>query len=186
MSARRGSDVPSLGVVVTGGIGVLVVIAFVAGMVLGRGGPVDADERIGVLRRDDGAVEVLAGRCPDERTKRVEVRSSGDGVVLWRIDAERGTIDREFIVGDAAPPLWTTSVALASPLPADALLEAEVVIDDEVAVRPFTVDTLESGDAVLVSCDSGGLGVLPLVFVLGALGVVFAYAVMVLRFVRGR
>jgi hypothetical protein len=60
------------------------------------------------------------------------------------------------------------------------------VIDDVVAVRAFTVEALELSDSVLVSCDSGGLGLLPFVFVVGALGVVFAYAVMVLRFVKGR
>jgi hypothetical protein len=182
VNAHNG-DAPSLGVVVTGGIGVLVVIAFVAAVVLGRAGTVDPDDRIGVLRREDGAVEVLAGRCPDERTKRVEVRTASDDVVLWRIDAERGTIDREFIVGAPPPPLFTESIPLAGELPAG-MLEAEVVIDDVVAMRTFTVDDLDVTDSVLVACDSGGLGLLPFVFVVGALGVVFAYAAMVLRFLR--
>jgi hypothetical protein len=182
MSAKRAGDVPTLGVLVTGGIGVLVVIAFVAGVLLGRDSEVDPADRVGVVRRETD-VEVIAGRCPDERVRSVEVRVSG-GPVLWRIESERGTIDREFIVGAAPPPLFDTTV---EPQPLiDGALVAEVVIDDVVAAREFEVDELDESDRVLVSCDDGDLGVVPLLFVVGALGVVGAYGVMVRRFLRHR
>jgi hypothetical protein len=175
-------DVPSLGIIVTGGIGVLVVIAFVAGVLLGRTGEAEPGDRVGIGRTDDGTLVVFAARCEDERVRAVEVRTPG-GPPAWRIESDKGTIDRRFVVGAEPPAFFATRVALDGPLP-DGVLEAEVTIDDVVDARPFDPAALEDGESFGVSCDDGDLGLVPIVFVLGAMGVIGAYLAMVARFVR--
>jgi hypothetical protein len=174
-------EVPSLGIIVTGGVGVLVVIAFVAGIVLGRTGEPEPGDRVGIGRDDQGLV-VFAARCEDERVSAVEVRTPG-GPPLWRIESEKGTIDRRFLVGGEPPAFFATAVALDEPLPAGAL-EAEVTVDDVVDARRFDPAALEEGESFGVSCDDSGLGLLPVVFVIGALAVIAAYVAMVSRYVR--
>lgn len=181
MSAPR-ADTPSLGVVVTGGIGVLVVVAFVAAVVLGRETSAQPGDRVGVVRRD-GRVEVLAARCEDERVRAVEVREQ-DGDVLWRIESEKGTIDRRFVVGGEPPPLFVTVDRLEETDLLDRTLVAEVTVDDVVDGRPFDPADLEESDGFGLSCDDDDLGLVPLVFVMGAAGVVAAYGAMVARYVR--
>jgi hypothetical protein len=174
-------DVPSLGIIVTGGIGVLVVIAFVAGIVLGRTGEAEPGDRVGIGRVDEGLV-VFAARCEDERVRAVEVRAPG-GPALWRIESDKGTIDRRFLVGGTPPAFFATVVPLDGSLPSG-VLEAEVTVDDVVDARQFDPAALEEGERFGVSCDDSGLGLLPVVFVLGALAVVAAYGAMVARYVR--
>lgn len=181
MSAPRG-DTPTLGVIVTGGIGVLIAIAFVAGIVLGRETRTEPGDRVGVTRVD-GEVVILAARCEDERVRAVEVRTLG-GAPLWRIESEKGTIDRRFVVGGEPPPFFLTVVRLEG-LPATGELEAEVTVDEIVDARRFDPGALEGADEHGVSCDDHDLGLVPLVFVVGALAVVAAYGAMVSRYVRG-
>ena len=101
MSARR-ADAPTLGVLATGGIGVLVVLAFVGAVVFGRNTDVGPGERIAVVRSDAPAgFTILAGRCTDERVNVVEVRAQV-GSPLWRIESDKGVIDRSFDVGAEA------------------------------------------------------------------------------------
>lgn len=102
MSARR-ADAPSLGVVLVGGIGVLVVVGFVAALALGGGGRSTPGERVALVRADGPAgVAVLAGRCRDQRVSSVEVR--GPSGVRWRLVSDKGSIERRYVVG-APPPL---------------------------------------------------------------------------------
>ena len=174
-------DAPSLGIIVTGGIGVLVVIAFVAGIVLGRTSGPEPGDRVGI-GRTEGSLVVFAVRCEDERVHAVEVRSPG-GPPLWRIESDRGTIDRHFVVGAEPPAFFATVVPLSAALPAGEL-EAEVTVDDVVDARTFDPAALDDGDRFGISCDDGDLGLVPFVFVLGAIGVVLAYGAMVSRYVR--
>jgi hypothetical protein len=180
MSERR-ADAPTLGVIVTGGVGVLVVIAFVAGIALGRTGEPEPGDRVGIGQVDEGLV-VFAARCEDERVRAVEVRAPG-GSPLWRIESDKGTIDRRFLVGGEPPPFFATVVELDGALPIG-MLEAEVTVDDVVDARRFDPAALEEGESFGVSCDDSGLGLLPVVFVLGALAVIAAYGTMVSRYVR--
>jgi hypothetical protein len=176
-------EVPSLAIVVTGGVGVLVVIAFVAGVVLGRTGEAEPGDRVGIGRVEEGLV-VFAARCEDERVRAVEVRTPG-GAPLWRIESDKGTIDRDFLVGGEPPAFFVTAVRLEGPLPSGAL-EAEVTVDDVVDARRFDPAALEEGEGFGVSCDDDGdgLGLVSLLFVAGAAGVIAAYGAMVLRYVR--
>ena len=176
-------DVPSLGVVVTGGIGVLVVIAFVAGVVLGRDASPQPGERVAVVRDDAGAIEVLAARCEDERVRAVAVQDT-DGRDLWRVESAKGTIDRRFVVGGEPPAFFETTVALDEPLPASGLLVAEVAVDDVVDARPFDPADVDDGDGFGLSCRDGGIGLVSVLFVAGAAGVVAAYGAVVARYVR--
>lgn len=175
-------EVPSLGVVVTGGIGVLVVIAFVAAVVLGRDSSPQAGDRVAVVR-DDGALEVLAARCEDERVRAVAVQDV-DGRDLWRIESENGTIDRRFVVGDEPPPFFETVVPLDDALPPSGLLVAEVTVDDEVDARPFDPADIDDRDGLGLSCDGDGIGVVSVLFVAGAAGVCAAYGALVARYLR--
>jgi hypothetical protein len=181
--SERRADAPTLAVVVTGGIGVLVVIAFVAGVVLGRGTRTEPGDRVGVAAVD-GELVVFAARCEDERVRAVEVRTPG-GPALWRIESDKGTIDRRFVVGGEPPAFFLTTVRLES-LPTGGTLEAEVTVDDVVDAKPFDLGALEESDGFGVSCDDRDLGVVPLLFVMGASGVVAAYGAMLARYVRSR
>jgi len=172
-------------VLVTGGIGVLVVVAFVASIVFERNQRVGEGDRIAVAASSEAGLPpaVLVGRCEDERVRAVEVRAAG-GDVLWRIESDKGTIDRGFVIGSAPPPFFDTVVQLDGPLPGGPL-EAVVAIDDDIVDREtFEVASLEGGDGIGVSCGDRSLGLVPLVFVVGAAGVVVAYASMVARFLK--
>lgn len=184
MSEPRRADAPTLGVVVTGGIGVLVVIAFVAGVLLGRSDRTEPGDRIGVARVEDELV-VFVARCEDERVRAVELRVA-EGPKLWRVESEKGTIDRRFVVGGDPPPFFVTTVRYDRAQPTTSALEVEVVVDDLVDVKPIDLDALEEAESFGVSCDQHDLGLVPLVFVAGAAGVVAAYGALVARYVRSR
>ena len=169
--------------VVTGGVGVLVVVAFVAGVVLNRARGVEPGDRVAVVRAEGAELlEVLAARCGDERVGAVEVRVPG-GPPLWRIESERGGITRRFVLGADPPPFGFATTTPLLPLPAG-VLEAEVTIDGVVDVERFDPARLGDGDTLRTSCDERSLGVVELAFVLGALGVVLTYLVMVTRYLR--
>ena len=167
---------------VTGGIGVLVVLAFVAAVVLGRNTTVAPGDRIAIVKVDGPAgFAVLAGRCEDERVKAVEVRAPG-GSPLWRIESTKGVINRTFVVG-ADAPFGAETVVPLRPLPTGEL-DAEITVDDVDDVERFDPAHLESADAPEAPCGAANLGVVALLFILGAVGVVFAYGSMVRRYLR--
>jgi hypothetical protein len=182
LSAQR-ADAPTLGVLATGGVGVLVVLAFVAAIVFGRGSVAPGD-RIAVVR-SDGPVgfTVLAGRCTDERVKAVEVHVP-DGPPLWRIESAKGVINRSFAVGAEPPPFGATTVTPLQPLP-PGTLEVLLTVDGETDHEQFDPAHLESADAPEAPC-STDLGLVPVLFVIGAAGVVIAYSALVRRYLQAR
>jgi hypothetical protein len=172
--------------VLTGGIGVLVVVAFVAAVAFGRGTTVKPGDRIAVvpLTGSPAGFELLVGRCEDERVRAVEVRAPG-GPPLWRIESTKGGIDRSFIVGQDPPPFsyrTTTKLATLPPGP----LEATVMVDDSRDARPFDPAHLSTSGAVGAPCGSRDIGVVPWLFMAGGAGVVVAYGAMVRRFLLAR
>jgi peptidoglycan/xylan/chitin deacetylase (PgdA/CDA1 family) len=133
-----------LGVLVTGGIGVLVVVAFVAAIALGRDSVPGPGDRLAVVHGEGPVgLAVLAARCPDERVKAVEVRVP-DGAPLWRIVSDKGTIDRVFVIGAEPPPFFATQTSLQPFPPGE--LEAEVTIDDIVDRERFDPAAVEDGE----------------------------------------
>lgn len=169
--------------VVFGGFGVLVVLAFVAGLALADRSAEPGD-RVAVVRAGEG-IEVLADRCGDERVTMVAVLGP-DGEPLWRIRSRKGGIERRYGVG-APPPLgFVVEVPFAGSLPGTA--RAEVELDGESTdARPFRVDDLEeaSGEPGCGSRPDDLRGT-TLLFSAGALGVVATYGLMVSRWWRGR
>lgn len=202
-------DPPSLGMVAAGGVGVLVVVAFVAAVALGgrtqAGGP---GGRVAVGRADGaGAVAVFVPRCRDERVTAVEVSEAG-GRPLWRIASRKGSIDERYVVGATPPPLgFDVEVALRGPLPGSALVAA-VTVEGEREVRDsvgFTTASVPVGDVLhrgerldlarfsaralaAASCPESrsDLTTTTVVFGLGAAMVVAAYGLVVSRWWRGR
>jgi hypothetical protein len=171
--------------VVTGGVGVLVVVAFVFGVALGRDRSPDPGDRLAVVAIEETpGFAVLAARCEDERVRAVEVRVS-DGETLWRIESERGTIDRRYVVGQEPPPFGFETV---TPLRSvrGGVLEAIVTVDDVTDSERFDPAALDDAAAVRAPCDSSDLDLVTLLFAIGALGVVAAYAAMVWRWWGGR
>lgn len=182
---RPDPTVPTLTVVVTGGIGVLMVIAFVAAIVFGREGAVAPGDRLAVVKGAGPAgFTILAGRCTDERVQAVEVRSP-DGVSLWRIESAKGAIDRRFVVGQEPPPFTFTTVTPLQPLPSGPL-EAEITVDKVIDSEVFDPAHLEKATAVRAPCGNDDGGVVSLLFILGALGVAATYGVMVSRNLKAR
>jgi hypothetical protein len=172
--------------VLTGGIGVLVVVAFVAAVAFGRDTTAKPGDRIAIVpvKGAPAGFEVLVGRCEDERVRAVEVRRPG-GAALWRIDSDRGGIERSFIVGAEPPPFGFRDVTKLQTLPAG-ILEAEVTVDRDVDVRQFDPAHLPKKGSVGAPCETRDIGVVPLVFALGAAGVVVAYGAMVRRYLQTR
>lgn len=170
--------------VLAGGLGVLVVIAFVGGVALGRQRDLGPGDRIAVVPVDRGAgLGVLVGRCADERVKAVEVRVA-DGMSLWRIESKKGGIDRRFVVGGEPPAFFATVTPLRALPPTQ--LEAVVTIDDTVDERRFDPSSLDDAAAPRAPCSRSDLGWAILLFAAGAAGVVVAYAVMVRRYLGTR
>jgi hypothetical protein len=172
--------------VLTGGIGVLVVVAFVAAVAFGRDTTVKPGDRIAVvpLKGSPAGFELLIGRCEDERVRGVEVHAPG-GPALWRIESTKGGIDRSFIVGQDPPPFsfrTTTKLVKLPPGP----LEASVTVDEDTDARPFDPAHLSTSAAVGAPCGQRDIGFVPILFVLGALGVLIAYGAMVRRFLVTR
>ena len=210
MAERRVADPPSLGMVAAGGVGVLVVIAFVAAVALGgRTPPARPGDRVAVGRAEEagGALAVLVPRCRDERVTAVEV-AEADGRPLWRITSRKGSIDERYLVGAAPPPLgFEVEVALRDPLPASPLVASVTVAgeDDVHDAAPFAAaslpveDVLHRGEPVApgrfqaralaaASCPESRRDVTTatVLFGLGGLLVVGTYGLMVSRWWRGR
>lgn len=206
---HRGPPPPSLAMVAAGGVGVLVVIAFVAAVALGgRTTAAGPGERLGVGRADaEGVLAVFVPRCRDDRVKVVEVTGAG-GDVLWRITSRKGSIDERYEVGADAPLGFDVEVPLGSPLP-DVPLVAAVGVDGEAgAVRDqldFSPGAVPEEGVVTAGGDVGvasfqgraiaaarcpesrsDVGLTTVVFTLGALLVVASYLVLVSRWWRGR
>lgn len=172
--------------VLTGGIGVLVVVIFVAAIAFGRGTTTKPGDRIAVvpLKGSPAGFEILVGRCEDERVRTVELHAPG-GPPLWRIESTKGGIDRSFIVGQDPPPFSYRTTTRLSKLPPGPL-EASVTVDEDSDTRPFDPAHLSTSGAVGAPCDQRDIGIVPLLFVLGGAGVVVAYGAMVRRFVSPR
>ena len=167
----------------TGGIGVLVVLAFVGAVAFGRNTEVKPGDRVAVVRSDSPAgFSILAGRCTDERVNAVEVRAPV-GPALWRIESKKGVINRSFAVGGEAP-FGATTVTPLQPLPAGMLL-AGIRVGDAEDVEQFDPARLDTADAPEAPCGND-LGLVPLLFILGAGGVVVAYAGLVRRYLQAR
>lgn len=204
---------PSLAMVAAGGVGVLVVIAFVAAMALGgRARPAEPGERVAIGRADEaGTLAVFVPRCRDERVTVVEVADAGSGAARWRIVSPKGSIDERYVVG-AEPPLgFEAEVPLEGALP-DGELRATVTVDgdgadtvDGLTFRRDVVPTggsgnvLHGGDAVDIGAfqaraldaadcpeSSSEIGLTTGVFGVGGLVVVGTYLLMVSRWWRGR
>lgn len=166
-----------------GGIGVLLVLAFVAAVVFGRNTEVKPGDRVAVVRSDAPAgFSILAGRCTDERVNVVEVRAPA-GAALWRIESKKGVINRSFGVG-AEAPFGADTVTPLQPLPAGMLLAA-IRVGDAEDVEQFDPAHLETTKAPEAPCGSD-LGLVPMLFVAGAAGVVVAYAGLVRRYLQAR
>jgi hypothetical protein len=171
--------------VVTGGIGVLVVIAFVAAVALGRDHTVAAGDRIAVVESKGPAkLTVLVGRCDDERVDAVDVRSV-EGAPLWRIESADGSIARRFVVGEDPPPFGFVDVTKLGATLSGAYA-AEVEIDGVTDREIFDTTKLDQERAPRAPCDGNDIGVVSILFILGALGVVGAYGVMVRRYLSAR
>ena len=206
----RDAEVPTAPVLLSGGLGVFAVVAFVAALVFGaevKNPPPGA--RIGLTSSGGPAgVAVLVPRCRSERVTVVELRDA-DGATLWRIAARKGSIDERYEVGaEGAPFGFTVDKPLTSPLP-DEELTVVVALDGE----PFdTVDraqvarqrvprlgvahlgevvepgVFEARAVAAADCQGPGrdLGLVTWLFVLAAAGVVVTYLGMVGRYLRSR
>ena len=195
--------------VAAGGVGVLVVIAFVAAVALGgRSSAAGPGERVAVGRADAaGTLAVFVPRCRDERVTSVEVGQAG-GEPLWRIASRKGSIDERYVVGATTPPLgFEVEVPLEGALP-PSTLEASVTLDGDGDVADgLTFDAtsvpagevLHRGEAMaLASFQARALAAADcpesrrdvtattVVFGLGGLLVVASYGLMVSRWWRGR
>lgn len=171
--------------VVVGGVGLLVVIAFVAGVVLGRESAPRPGDRLAVVPTETDALAILAARCGDERVHAVELRVPDGGPTLWRIESAKGSIDRSYLVGAVPPPFGFATITALQPVPPGAL-EAVVTVDDTVDAERFDPAALERGDGFRAPCEGDELGLVELAFVVGALGVAAAYATMIRRWLADR
>lgn len=215
MVTRPEDGAPSLVMVAAGGVGVLVVIAFVAAVAFGgRSVPARPGERLAVGRQATGAdLAVFVPRCRDERVTAVAVGERG-GSTLWQITSRKGSIDERYVVGaDGAPLGFTTDVPLEGPLPEGELVATVTVEgDDEVTDRltftsgdvptpargarlevvseggPVDIATFQARALSAAACPETrpNLGLTTIIFSAGALVVVGAYLVMVGRWWRGR
>lgn len=210
MARRVDGDPPSLSMVVSGGVGVVAVLAFVSALALGA----DLEEappgaRLAVTAADGPAgLAVLVPRCRSERVTRVELRS-GDDQVLWRITARKGSIDERYVVGGDEPLGFVTERPFRLPLPPGRLqVVASLARDgpfdvvDRAAFDPAAVptagalyqggtvdgDIFKAGAAAAADCPESGrdLGLVTWLFVAAAAGVVVTYVSMVVRYWRGR
>ena len=187
----RRPDAPSLGVVAVGGIGVLVVVAFVVALSLGSSTRRAPGELVRVVVDDGpGGMAVLAGRCLDERVRSVTV-SQPDGTVLWRIVSRKGSIDRRYPVGAGAPLGFEVEHPLAA-RPSGSV-RAEVVFtedrEEHADARTVHVDDLPAEGSTLESgppaCgDDEGPGFTTVAFAVAAAFVLAGYGLMLLRFRR--
>lgn len=193
----------------SGGLGVFAVVAFVVALVFGvevTNPP--PGSRLGLTSSAGPAgVALLVPRCRSERVTAVELRTADD--TLWRIAARKGSIDERYVVGTEDGPFgFLVEEPFAPPLP-DGRLTLLAFLEGE----PFdTVDRLEfsAGDVpadgvfhlgevvdratfearavAAANCQGPGrdLGLVNSLFVLAAAGVVVTYLMMVGRYLRSR
>lgn len=196
--------------VVSGGVGVLAVVVFVAALAFGaRAVEVPEGARLGVVSAEGPAgLAVLVPRCQGERVVGVEVRDTA-GAVLWSVTSEKGAIDERYVVGAAEPPFGSvTAVALETPLPSGPLTAVASLIGEpfDATDRADFDPSAVPADAVLyqgavtsseefaaraagaADCDgpNGDLGIVTWLFIAAALGVVVTYLMMVGRYLDGR
>jgi hypothetical protein len=177
--------------VVAGGIGVLVVIAFVGAVALGGTSRSRPGDRVAVVAADGPAgVAVLAGRCLDQRVTAVTLIGA-DGTTLWRIESRKGSIERRYVVG-AEPPLGFHAVTGLTARPTGPV-RAEIAFDQDgtttVDARVVDVGDLQGQGHAL---DEGapacggheGPGGTAALFAIGAAFVVAGYIGMLLRLRR--
>jgi hypothetical protein len=171
--------------VLTGGIGVLVVVAFVGAVAFGRDTTVEPGDRVAVISTQEAPprLAILVGRCSDERVRDVQVLAP-DGSPLWEVRSAKGGIERSYVLGEDPPFGFETVVALR-PLP-PGRLQARVVVDESTDARSFDPAHLDDARAVGAPCGTRDIGVVPILFALGGLGVVVAYAAMVRRYLLTR
>lgn len=198
--------------VAAGGVGVLVVVAFVAVLALGsRPAAAGPGERVAVGRAAPGGdVTIFVPRCRDDRVTVVAV--AGPGGDLWRMTSRKGSIDERYVVGGRPVPLgFEVAVPLDRPLPDQGRLTARVTVEgddrdvhDELAFVPaelpdggeavrtaggdLAVGSFQARATAAADCPESRseLGVTTAVFGLAALGVVVTYALMVTRWWGGR
>jgi hypothetical protein len=201
---------PSLSMVLSGGVGVVAVVAFVSALAFGadlKDPPPGA--RLAVTAAEGPAgLAVLVPRCRSERVTRVELRSADDDVV-WRITAGKGSIDERYVVGGEEPLGFVTERPFRPPLPRGRLQAVATLARD----GPFDVidraafdagavpaggalyqgdevdlEVFEAGAAAAADCPESGrdLGLVTWLFVAAAAGVVVTYVSMVVRYWRGR
>jgi hypothetical protein len=196
--------------VVSGGVGVLAVVVFVAALAFGaRAVDVAPGARLGVVSAEGPAsLAVLVPRCQGERVVGVEVRDAS-GEARWAVASAKGAIAERYVVGAPEPPFGSsTEVALAGPplsgpLTAVASLTGEPFdATDEVTFDRSAVpadgvlyqgavigpEEFEAQAAGAAECGgpSGNLGLVTWLFVAAALGVVVTYLMMVGRYLDGR
>ena len=201
---------PTASVLLSGGLGVVAVVAFVAALVFGvevKNPPPGA--RLGLTSSAGPAgLAVLVPRCRSERVTAVELRD-GEGSTLWRLSARKGGIDERYEVGAEKTPFgFTLDEPFVPPLPEGALtvvvaldgepfdtvdrlgLNADDVPRVGVAHLGVVVDpaTFEARAVTAADCQGPGrdLGLVNGLFVLAAAGVVVSYLVMVARYLRSR
>lgn len=187
MSPQPRADAPpGPGVLVAGGLGVLVVVAFVAAVLFGGSARAQPGDRVALVERD-GQLVVAVARCEDERVTAVELKAPGpQGPRLWRIASAKGSIAQRYVVGAEPLPVGFTTIAPLQPLPLGDL-EVLVEIDGELVDREVVAQPASQTADVLAPCGrSQRLGTVSVLFVVGALLVVVAYAGMVQRWLHGR
>jgi hypothetical protein len=196
--------------VLSGGVGVVAVVVFVAALAFGaRAVDVASGARLGVVSAEGPAgLAVLVPRCQGERVVSVELRDAS-GATLWRIASAKGAIAERYVVGAIEPPFGSvTEVALAGLAPSGSLTAAASLAgepfdaSDEVTFDPTVVpaeDVLYQGAVIgpeefeaqaagAADCGgpSGELGLVTWLFIAAALGVVVTYLMMVGRYFDGR
>ncbi len=200
---------PTAAVLLSGGLGVVAVVAFVAALVFGveaKNPPPGA--RLGLTSSAGPAgVALLVPRCRSERVTAVELRSKE--ATLWRIVSRKGSIDERYVVGADGPPFgFVVEQRFSPPLPDGRLtllaaLEGEPF--DTTDQVDFSVDDIpiegvahlgevvdpaafEARAAAAADCRGPGahLGLVNGLFVVAAAGVVVAYVIMDGRYLRGR
>lgn len=196
--------------VVSGGVGVVAVVAFVSALAFGaRVAEVPAGARLGVTGAGGplGAA-LLTPRCQGERVMTVALRSA-EGTTRWRLTSAKGAIDERYVIGAEETPFATeTEVVFYAPL-TDGELTAEVAWrgdpDDTDELRfdpslvPDSSDVLYQGSVIpagefeaqaAAAADCGAssrnLGAVTWLFILAALGVVVTYLMMLTRYLQGR
>jgi hypothetical protein len=184
-------------VLVTSGVGVLVMILFVVFVAAGARSMSSPGDRVAVVESTGPAgIAVLTGRCKDQRVRSVDLRGP-DQQLLWEVSSTKGSINRRWVVGGEVPVDAEELIEPVLPLPAQVTAEARFVDEDgEDGVeihdsRTVQLDALSGaarlGDAAPSCGRRVGLGpVATALFGLGSAVVLVGYAVMVGRWWRVR